>query len=387
MTSPDARQGEPGRFHALRCAILAALLLGLLASWKLWLLPRSFPVLPLVPGFPQLNRPWDFTLLGLMLGACVASLRAYRPAIGFLLACMVVLYCGDQNRGQPWFYLYAILLLLTLLPEAPALAAARLVITAVYFWAGVQKFGPDYREAIIPYMMQPVANWLPPGGAVAVKWGLLGAPVVEVLMAIGLWMPRLRRAAIVIILVVHAVALLILGPLGHNQNLVVWPWNLAMVAFVLILFPAVRLAGAWRDLRRSVAAVVITALVSLLPVLSYFGCWDSYFSFALYSGNTAKSDLFLVPALAQKLPEDLRRYAHPLNESVVAANPGLKGLWVFDTQSWALDSLLVPPIPEPRNFRSMAAAIAAYAEQPTDVQLMVFPRRGEPQVWRADQLR
>ena len=37
---------------------------------------------------------------------------------------------------------------------------------------------------------------------------------------------------------VHLAALLFLGPLGHNYNWVVWPWNLAMIGLVWALFAA-----------------------------------------------------------------------------------------------------------------------------------------------------
>lgn len=384
---PRPAASDSPRVLALRCALLLALLLGMLASWKLWVGPRTFPALPVAAWFPQLSSPWDAALLALMLLAALASFRIYRPAILGLLLIALFLYCGDQNRGQPWVYLYCVLLLITLLPEAPALAASRLVIAAVYVWAGLQKLGPDYRESIMPYMMQPVAQWLPVPAAALVKGCLLGAPVAEVFIGVGLWIPRLRRVAIVTALVIHAVALLILGPLGHNQNLVVWPWNLAMVTFVIILFPPVRVVETWRALRGSTLAVAITGLVVGLPALNHLGWWDSYFSFALYSGNTAKADLIIVPSLVPRLPEELRRHAVPLHKDVIAANPGLKGLWVFDMQTWAVSSLDVPPIPEPRNYRSMAKAVARFAEQPTDVQLIVFPRHGPTQVYRADQLR
>ena len=377
----------PPRVLSLRGAILLALLLGILASWKLWIAGRMFPLLPVASWFPQLPSPWDAALLALMFVAAIASFRVYRWAITVLLLGALFLYCGDQNRGQPWFYLYGVLLLITLLPNAASLGASRFIISAVYIWAGVQKLGPDYEQIIIPYMMQPIATWLPASGATLVKWCLLASPYVEVFIGVGLWIPKLRRVATVTVVLVHAVALLILGPLGHNQNLVVWPWNLAMVAFVLILFPKVSVGESWRDLLRSKAGLVLTALVTLLPTLSYFGWWDSYFSFALYSGNTAKADLIIVPSLVPRLPEELRGYAHPLHEDVIAANLGLKGLWVFDMQTWAIKSLDVPPIPEPRNFRSMAKVVARFAEQPADVQLIVFPRGGPAQIFRADQLR
>jgi len=387
MLFPALAKVESRRLFALRCAIVLATVLGMAASWKLWLSARSFPLLPVASWFGQPAAPWNAVLLSALLLVLFASLRFQRPATILFLVGALFLYGGDQNRGQPWFYLYWVLLLITLLPAAPALAASRFVISAVYVWAGVQKLGSDYGEIIMPYMMQPVTSWLPGPGATLVKWCLLAAPGVEVFIGFGLWIPRLRVVAIFTAVLVHAVALLILGPVGHNQNLVIWPWNLAMVAFVIILFPKVSVGQSWRDLLRSKTGLGVTALVTLLPALSYLGWWDSYFSFALYSGNTAKADLIIVPSLVPRLPEELRRYAHPLHEDVIAAKPELKGLWVFDMQTWANSSLDVPPIPEPRNYRSMAKAVARFAEQPTDAQLIIFPRHGPVQTFRADQLR
>jgi hypothetical protein len=161
-----------------------------------------------------------------------------------------------------------------------------------------------------------------------------------------------------------------------------------MIALVIVLFsPSARLSDTFRELRRSTAAVIAVALVTLMPVLGYFGWWDSYFSFALYSGNTATADMILVPSMVERLPEPMRRFAHPLHADVVAANPGLRGLFVFDMQSWAQAELGVPPIPEPRNYRAIGRHIAQFAEQSTDVQLVISPRRGPVQVYRADELR
>jgi uncharacterized membrane protein len=47
---------------------------------------------------------------------------------------------------------------------------------------------------------------------------------------------RLRWAAIGAVAVVHLTALLFLGPLGYNYDVVVWPWNLAMLGLVIVLF-------------------------------------------------------------------------------------------------------------------------------------------------------
>jgi hypothetical protein len=384
---PDADASS--RLWMMRCVLVVAVVLGVLASWKLWVSSRLFPVVPLAAGFPKLPASWDAALVVLALVSLVASLRAKfaRAATLVFLAGGLFLWCSDQNRGQPWFYLYWVMLVMLLFPEMPAMAGLRVIVSAVYVWAAVQKFEPEYQKLVVPYMTQPLARWLPAGLLTIANWSIRAAPAFELLIGIGVWVPKLRKIAIGAGMFVHLVALLLLGPLGHNYNLVVWPWNLAMIAFLVLLFPPLKLTEVLKDLRRSAGATVVVALVTLLPILSYFGWWDSYFSFALYSGNTAKADYIIVPALAERLPEPIRRFAVPLNEQVIAANPGLRGLYVYDVQSWAQAELGVPPIPEPRNYLAIGRYLARYAEQGTDLQLIVTPRRGEPKVYPASDLK
>ena len=386
MTTVAPPMIESRRACTFRWVALAATLLGMLASLKLWLTARTFPLLPL-GGLPAVPAPWDAVLLGGLLLALLLAVRFHRPSVLCFLLGSLLLYGTDQNRGQPWFYLYWILLLLTLLPEATALAAARFVLSAVYIWAGVQKCGPDFQRLVVPYLMQPVSNWFPPGPASCVQWIISATPAVEIFIGVALWIPRLRLGAIALTIAVHVVALLVLGPLGHKYNAVVWPWNLAMVALVVVLFPPVSFVESWRQLRRSFIGTGIVALVTLLPLLSYSGRWDSYFSFALYSGNTATADLFITPALAERLPPELKPFAHPLHPDVVAANPELNGLWIFDIQSWAQSELGVPPVPEPRSYVSAARYVARFAPGPNDAQLLIQPRGGPPQVYRAADLK
>ena len=272
------------------------------------------------------------------------------------------------------------------------------------------------------WFVAPATNWhLPPAAIDLLKLSVKSAPFVEIAIAVMLWSPRLRRLAFALTILTHAFALLFLGPLGHNYNWVVWPWNLAMVALVFGLFASGKMfeitatittdlaAGkisklprtppetaasnlfslrqTCLELVRARAALAIIAAYGLLPALSYSGRWDSYFSFALYSGNTATADLIITPSLVPRLPEPMRRFAHPLHEDVLAASPGLRGLLVFDMQSWCQAELGVPPIPEPRAYRVIGQAVARHAVEPTDAQLLIKPRRGPVQALRANELR
>ena len=78
----------------------------------------------------------------------------------------------------------------------------------------------------------------------------------------------------------------------------VWPWNFAMVAFVLVLFwrppgepsPSSILVP-YRNLLSPGFALrsVVLVLFALMPLLSFFELWDSYLSSSLYSGASRRA--------------------------------------------------------------------------------------------------
>jgi len=126
--------------------------------------------------------------------------------------------------------------------------------------------------------------------------GVSLTPVLEIFICAGVGFPQMRRSAIATAVVLHGASLVLLGPLGHNINLVVWPWNIGMTALVIILFGSKECASLPQNLRelgRSWIGAMVVGLCGLLPILSYFGWWDSYFSFALYSANVPRADLYV----------------------------------------------------------------------------------------------
>lgn len=345
---------------------------------------RLFPLVPVAEWLPVLVKPWDGLFFGVVLVALVVSWWWHRPGLVVFLAGAVVLALGDQNRWQPWFYLYGVLLALTLLPEASGLAGMRLVVSAVYVWSGVQKCNGGFFAEVVPFFLQPMEGWLWAGLVPVAKVALLVTPVVEVGIGVGLWVPRLRRAAVVMAVVVHGVALLVLGPLGHKHNLVVWPWNVAMGLLVVMLFPAVRVGENWRELRRSYAGMVGVGLVVVLPGLSFVGLWDSYLSFSLYSGNLSKGDMFVSTALAERLPPPVQKMLNPMGAGYDVER---QGPWVVNYQGWSVVELGVPPVPEPRVYRALARYVASFAPAPNDFHLVVVTRGGVTNFYNGGNLR
>ena len=397
------------RTICLRTTLLVATFLGLIASMPVWFNTRTFPLLPIVNGFPTLPAPLDKCLFVVMLTSLVAAVRFYRPAIIFFLVTSFFAYCGDQNRGQPWLYMYWVMLLLSLFPSPSALAACRCAISVIYIWSGIQKMNARFFAVTPEWFVAPAANWHLPQVAIdLLKLSVKSAPFVELAIGLLLWFPQLRRVAFIAVILTHAFALLFLGPLGHNYNWVVWPWNLAMIALVLGLFargklfekqtsstveagklkPAERskkthkpthspiFAGfmeAFGDLRRSRPALCVIALFALLPVLSYSGRWDSYFSFSLYSENLAVANIFVSESFRDNLPPHLKNYAQKFPQ---VYDPQHQGPYTFSFTAWAYEEMHVPPISEPRNFENVYRTLLPYAKTPGDLRMIIGPRSG-----------
>ena len=399
----------------LRATLIVATFLGLIASAPVWTNTRTFPLLPIFSGFPILPAPWDKCLYALMLLSLVAAVRFYRPAIITFLVASFFAYCGDQNRGQPWLYMYWVMLLLSLFPAPSATAANRLIIATVYFWGGIQKLNARFFEVTPQWFVAPANNWHLPTTAIdLLKLSVQSAPFVEIAIATLLWCPKLRRVALVLTVLTHTFALIFLGPLGHNYNWVVWPWNLAMIALVFGLFSGGKLfeptttpaispnklkpdsrtkqsrhsnttqpsdrsfLQTLRELQRSRPALLLVAAIALLPILSYSGRWDSYFSFSLYSENLAVANIFVTENFRDNLPSNLKRHAQKFSQ---AYDPQHQGPLTFSFTAWGYEEMHVPPISEPRNFENVYRALLPYAKSPADLRMIIGPRSG-PVIFR-----
>jgi len=386
-------RGVDRRTVWLRLILLTSCFVTMLASAPLWINSRVFPVLPIAPGFPILPAPWDKWFFGAMLLSLVLAVRFYHPAVKVFLIAGFFAYCEDQNRGQPWFYMYWVMLLLTLWPAPIALAACRWSISVVYIWSGIQKCSPHFFNGEPAWFVAPAANWHLPALVIdLLRRAITTAPFVEFGIGVALWSKRLRRTAIVATVLVHGSALLFLGPLGRNYNWIVWPWNVAMIALVLALFgqgksqpgsiPKSRvLSDSFIDLRRSKLALTLVALYGLLPILSYVGLWDSYFSFALYAENAATANVFVTQAYAERLPPKIRSYVKPFPQ---ACDPQFQGPLVLMHGAWCYEDLHVPFIPEPRVYRALFRVLRVYSQEPGDLRLIVGPRFGPVQFYEGD---
>jgi len=94
----------------------------------------------------------------------------------------------------------------------------------------------------------------------------------------------------------------------------VWPWNLTMIALVPCVFwkADIRLRELLTPGRTWIRRALFAGVV-VLPALSLAGLWDTYSSFALYSGNPLNGSVVLTPAAWERLDTPTKSLAENIS--------------------------------------------------------------------------
>lgn len=365
-TAAALRGGTPAeRLRLLRVVLALATLCGFALSSRLWLSEgRTFPTVPVFDFLPPVPAPFDLAWLVALVAllAWSAASKRPRPYLFASLALAVGLALWDETRWQPWFYQYVFMLfVIAAAPggeggEEATLRACGLLVASLYFWAGVQKLNPRFFEEVVPSLVAGLPAWL----ARATTPLAVLVPLTEVCAGLLLLTRRWRRVGVALALAAHVCVLLLFFPTRRNK--VVWPWNAAMMAFVLILFRGG--AGGLRGfLPRGTPTPQTAALAffCLMPLLSLFGLWERYLSGALYSGNTARGSVRLSGTVAERLPPRVRP----------KARPGGDGAVTLDLNHWSYAELKVPAYPSARVYRGAARRLCEWAASPSEVVLSI----------------
>jgi hypothetical protein len=351
----------------VRVCVILSLLAGLALSPKLWLNDRAYPLTPVWTTLvldPLANRLVFFALIALLLALLVLPRP---PLFAAAFAAMLVLAVQDQSRWQPWFYQYALMLLAIALAGPGRAESARntcrLMIVATYIWSGLAKLNPVFQAEAFPWLIGPLVHAWPTLMEPLRHAPFLG-PVLEIVAGVGLLTVRFRRAALAVAIAIHVFVLVMIGPGGLNFNRVVWPWNIAMVGFGLILFYRPAEPFTWRDVIWGGAfrfQKVVLALCAVAPILCFFGLWDDYLSSALYSGNNNYAVIDFDDAVRQKLPPEIRTYATTYGPN----------RYELDFDAWSLGEMHVPSYPELRIYRNVTRQLCRDTQDDNSMELVV----------------
>lgn len=366
-----SNQTTAQRIARLKITLALAFLCGFLLSPKLWLSTRAYPLTPVAKILPALPFPLDylaFALLLLLVAGIAFRARPRKLIVAFVA--LVVLVClWDQTRWQPWCYQYVSMSLALACyswrvddegGRESALNACAFVVAGVYFWSGLQKVNPLFTEELFPSLVEPYVRHLPASFRVMSRWVAPLVPLAEIGVGVGLLSRKFRTHAICLALALHLSVLILFVPV--RRNTVIWPWNAAMICFVLLLFrhrqhpPLLRhaLAG-----KHQVLIKLAVLLFWVMPVFNFFGYWDAYLSSSLYSGKTMYGYIQISTEVKERLPPTAQSYTRARADG---------GLFV-DVTRWSFGELNVPPYPAARIYKNVTDEICARATRPSEVAL------------------
>lgn len=330
--------------------VLGSLLACVLISYPLWLNDRTIPLVPVVEWLVLIG--WTHHVFIGAWGSLFIFLMVYPakkgPLILFLIL-SIVLALQDQLRWQPWFYQFLLLLLFYCLyasdriSKKELLSIFRVCLVGIYAWSGIHKFNAAF-----------VYEYLP--DVIGFEVGMIGyaIPVLETILAIGLLFARTRYTAVTGVLLMHFLILMnvLFGSMHHN--LVIIPWNLAMMYLVYLLF--------WnRENHRFLIPKLSTFTASLiflvLPGFNLAGMWDGYLSFGLYAEKHDKGALYVSESFKQHLPESL------------APHYGIENK--LNLQKFAFSELNVPFYPEERVMKGVLKTLCQRSKNEFDIILEV----------------
>ncbi len=324
-------------------------LIAKLLCYKVWLIDRLFPVVPVfdfTPGIPGIVHTALFA-------ASVATLLyllwqpEHKSAMILLLLAEVCSASLDYTRWQPWEYQYLCILFLFIVCTdiKKRQVSLLLLCAALYAYSGIQKFNEGFLTQVWQHMILMPFLKLPHAVRVnaAVHYAGYLIPMAEFLLGLGLLFTTIRRPGIYALIGMHVFNLLWLGPLGANYNIIIWPWNVYMIALLLGLRGYNEALISSQAISRPM--IPILALWIVMPVFNFFGRWDHYMSFSLYSGKLPLmafcTDVAAYPAL--------KPFAKPDDPYSFCDDKSL-----IKIQSWAMRELNVPPYPQERVYRKLA---------------------------------
>jgi len=316
MSVSDGHQGQDyrSRIEHTRRVVAAGLLVALLLTPKLWLSERIYPLVPVDDRLVPIPFPYDMliyvVLISLSASLCLRSFP--RLAIVILPVLLIIYSLWDQQRWVPFFYqmVFMLLSLAVYYLQKPksahtglALYTIGVIISGTYFWSGIQKINFQFVFGVGPWMLESIFGDITEQFELAVILFSALAPFVEILLAIGLWIGRYRKLAILTGIGMHLFILIAVGPLGANYNSQVWFWNIASAVLLVIVFwgTGFRLLDIFpRKIFSIHTAVVLLFLIA--PLGSFRGHWDDYPSMTLYSGNAHRGAIYLTDEAKELLP-------------------------------------------------------------------------------------
>lgn len=363
MTQPSDMASEQSEAQlrswcAFKRCVASGQLLLVAATHPLWWTTGAFPRVPLVTLPSQwlaIDRLVVLVLIGLLFWIAFRK-EASRACFAWVFAAWVALFLFNQHRLQPWAYQAAIwnLAFFALSPKA-SLSWLSAISISIYFYSALGKLDYQFLHTVGQDFLTPILGTASESVTRSRLMLALTFPLSELLIALGLVIPRGRRYAGFAVIGMHLTLMVLLGPLGqsHSWGVLVWNGLLALQAWYLFVSPhrvnsqseGTKIESSLVSVRNECSSLVACianvcfVLVLLMPLSERWGYWDHWLSWSLYSPHTSRLELEVHETRLEHLPDDLI----PI---VIDADGDL--WYSVPLDLWSLSSLGVPIYPQGR---------------------------------------
>lgn len=331
-------------------------LLAKIISWKLWLASRFFPV---VPPLNFLFAPPAVHVLFFILSlSCIAALLIF-PTNKILQSCVIIielLSCSlDQNRWQSWEFQYIFIVLALLINrrnERNALSTIAFIFISCYFFSGLGKMNAGFsgylQRELVSLGIFKAKNSYSYNLLLYHIGYLLG--LIEILLGIGLAFRQTNKAAAILLICMHLGILALLGPIGINYNVIIWPWNIAMILCIYVLFiRRETLIISFYFFRKGINTIFIL-FFGILPFLNFFGSWDYFLSSSLYTYKPPEMYICINDAGKNKV---LLPFTNDKQNIFICDSNSV----VLNVRTWSMKEMNVPAYPEIRVYKKIKEQI------------------------------
>jgi hypothetical protein len=282
------------------------LIVSLMALGSLWAEAgsfgaRAYPHVPLLPGFVL---PTNLEL-GFWVVLCVCcfgfgTTPAWRVYGMVFIGLFALTVMADVNRLSPYWFNYLCLGGVLYFRHSDDhdtddwLRPTLVILGVQYLWAGINKANPAYLHGGFLWFTEPYFE--PTKTPAWLITALFFTPLIEMALGVGLFFRQSTMYATWLGVVMHAVLVIVLGPLGRSWGAGIWPWNLGLMAFLIV--GALKLRNPneiWRPLQRR--ELVFVLVLAIVPVFNLFGNGLYFASYRMYTNNETSGMLYLEEGL------------------------------------------------------------------------------------------
>lgn len=252
---------------------------------------------------------------------------ANRLVYRLILLLILSIFILDFGLIQPWAWMYFLFIWASSLfakyyfkykDLSPILAILKVLMASIYIFSGLLKIHPNFEAVALPYLLLPVTNYFWQYKTEIIQLFTI-APYFEVVLGISLFVNGISKYSKFGLIALHLFILMMIGPLGNNHNMVVWPWNIQMIILLWLLFPMKieksSLFPFWNLLFKKPFKYVIYTSVVLFG-LSFTPYGNPYMAYDLYSGRILNKSIAISTKEVKNVPQFLDKYTEAMGDSV-----------------------------------------------------------------------